>query len=117
MGRLEYCDAWNDWPAIAKRFPRLNQAACIQEMHLIRPNEQVLTGFDAYRALARVVPLGWLGLPLLSVPGVCVIGRRIYAVVASRRHGGACPLPPDESAPEVRQDQNSHAGRGPLQDV
>jgi len=117
MGRLEYCDAWNDWPAIARRFPRLNQAACIQEMHLIMPKEQVLTGFDAYRALARVVPLGWLALPLLSVPGVCVIGRRIYAVVASRRHGGACPLPPDESAPEVRQDHNSHAGRGPLQDV
>ncbi|MGH7411838.1 MAG: thiol-disulfide oxidoreductase DCC family protein, partial [Candidatus Methylomirabilis sp.] len=116
MGRLEYYDAWNDWPAIATRFPRLKQASCLQEMQVIMPNEQVLTRFDAYRAMARVVPLGWLALPLLYLPGVRAIGRRIYAGVASRRHGGACPLPPGGSAPEAHLDHNTHTGPGPLKD-
>lgn len=92
LGRVELLDAAADWPAIQKRFPSLTQQACLEEMHLILAGGSAVTGFDAYRALAWVLPIGWLALPFLYLPGVRSIGRRVYARVAGSRSRGSCRI-------------------------
>jgi predicted DCC family thiol-disulfide oxidoreductase YuxK len=42
-------------------------------------------GFLAYRRIARAVPAFWPLLPLLYLPGVSRLGRRVYAQVAANR--------------------------------
>lgn len=110
MNRVDFHDVWNDWPTVASRFPRLDRSACLQQMHVVTPDLKVLTDFEAYRAIAKVAPLGWPVLPLLYLPGVPSIGRWIYALVASRRHAGGCPLPPGGGAPEARLNQREGGG-------
>jgi predicted DCC family thiol-disulfide oxidoreductase YuxK len=94
LHRVKFFDALNSWPEIETQFPRLNQDTCLAEMHLITADRQIFTAFDAYRRLAWVLPLGWLGLPFLYMPGVHSVGCRIYMSVASRRHHRGCLLPP-----------------------
>jgi predicted DCC family thiol-disulfide oxidoreductase YuxK len=48
-------------------------------------------GFDAYRVAAKHMPAFWLVLPLLFIPPIPAIGRRVYARIAGRRY---CILPP-----------------------
>jgi predicted DCC family thiol-disulfide oxidoreductase YuxK len=83
--RLQLHDVHADWDAVARRYPHLTQAACLQEMHVVSPVGRITTGFDGYRALARVIPAAWPVWPLLDVPGVPSLGRRVYAHVAARR--------------------------------
>ena len=47
-------------------------------------------GFDAYRRLARRLPLLWPIAVLMAVPGVASVGRRIYRRVADTR---TCRIP------------------------
>lgn len=87
-------DALKGWPEISKNFPSLNQAACLNDMHAVTPEGKIVSGFEAYRALAWVLPLGWLLLPVLYFPIVSQAGKFVYRRVASGRHRGGCPLPP-----------------------
>ena len=48
-------------------------------------------GFRGYRALARALPLFWVTVPLLYLPGVARVGDAVYRRIARRRHG-LCPL-------------------------
>ncbi len=93
MGRVDYHDAVHEWSVISRRFPQLNQAACLNDMHLVTRSGRVLTGFDAYRALAWTLPCGWIALPFLYLPGIGVIGRRVYASIAARRARNGCHVP------------------------
>jgi len=101
MGRVDFLDAVKQWTEIEKRCPHLNQEQCLAEMHVITSRGQVRTGFDAYRALAWVLPLGWLVLPALYIPGARALGSRIYRATASPRHRAACPLPSSALLPEA----------------
>ena len=87
-------DVSSQWSAIAVRFPALNNAACLADMHVIGANGAVTTGFEGYRELAKALPLGWVALSVLYLPGVPAIGRRIYRVVADRRGRSSCVVPP-----------------------
>lgn len=93
LRRVEFRDVLADWPEIQRRHPALRQDSCLDVMHAVSSDGTVTTGFYAYRALAWVIPLGWLVLPLLYLPGVPAIGNRVYAAVAARRHRSGCPLP------------------------
>jgi predicted DCC family thiol-disulfide oxidoreductase YuxK len=75
-------------------------------MHGIDPKEKVYTGFDTYRALGWILPLGWIALPLLYLPPVSWLGRRIYRAIAAGRHRTACALAP------VASPSRSDADRG-----
>lgn len=97
--RVEFLDVYRDWPSIHRRFPSLSREECLVEMHGIDSEGRTYVGFDTYRALARVLPLGWIALPFLHVPPVAWAGRRIYRAIADRRHGAACELP---ALPEPR---------------
>ena len=44
-----------------------------------------MNGFDAFHQLAWHLPVLLPIAPLLSIPGIPLIGRRIYAAIAERR--------------------------------
>jgi len=60
---------------------------------VVTASRKIETGFDAYRAIAWSIPLLIPLAPLLYLPGVPAIGRRVYAAVARRRLRGGCPVP------------------------
>jgi predicted DCC family thiol-disulfide oxidoreductase YuxK len=82
---LQFEDIATEWGRLSHRHPALDRNACLGELHVIDRQGEVLRGFDAYRSIAWVVPLGWLVLPCLYLPGVSAIGQRVYRAVAARR--------------------------------
>ena len=101
LGRLRYADVTSDWSILSSIYPQLDRDACLADMHVIvNPGADprwggvsVVAGFDAYRSMAWVVPLGWFALPFAYVPGVAWIGRRGYRLFASHRTTTSCPVP------------------------
>jgi predicted DCC family thiol-disulfide oxidoreductase YuxK len=96
--RVTFMDAVNEWPAIHSRFPSLDAARCLNDMHVVAAGGRVFVGYDGYRALARVLPLGWVFLPLLYVPPVPFIGRRVYRLIADNRPRSCVIAPADRSS-------------------
>jgi predicted DCC family thiol-disulfide oxidoreductase YuxK len=92
LRRVAFLDVERDWFTIHDRFASLSREACLTEMHGVDGSGRVFVGFETYRALAWLLPLGWLALPFLYVPPVTWAGRRIYRAVADTRHT-SCALP------------------------
>ncbi|MEO8521399.1 MAG: DCC1-like thiol-disulfide oxidoreductase family protein [Acidobacteriota bacterium] len=99
LRRVEFIDVHADWTTISRRFPSLSREACLADMHGVGADGRVHAGFDTYRALSRILPLGWLVRPFLYLPPVPWAGRRLYRRIADRRHASACALP---AAPRFR---------------
>ena len=102
LERVEVRDALADWPSLLARFPFLSQDACLDEMHVVSKRGEVFRGFRAYRALARVLPAGWLALPFAHLPGVAAAGDAVYRFVATHR-SRTCALAPAASRTSTRQ--------------
>ena len=100
---VEFLDLHSDWLLIQRRFPALSRVACLTEMHGIDRSGRVVKGFDTYRALAWILPPGWLVLPLLYLPGVGWTGRRVFRAIANHRHDAVCGRPRT-----IRMDQPNH---------
>jgi predicted DCC family thiol-disulfide oxidoreductase YuxK len=66
--------------------------ALARDMHVVGAGG-VFRGFEAYRRLALVLPLGWLAAPILWLPGMGTIGARVYSGIAA---GRSAPLACDE---------------------
>jgi predicted DCC family thiol-disulfide oxidoreductase YuxK len=64
---------------------RLPQSALEERLHVVTPRGRVLTGFFACRRLAPAIPILWPLAPLLYVPGVSILGVRVYDIVARHR--------------------------------
>lgn len=88
-GRLTFVDV-HDPDESARRFPQLRWGDLMDEMHVIDPSGRVTRGFFAFRTIAGVMPALWAAWPLLHVPGVSIVGQRVYRWVA-RNRGGSCP--------------------------
>jgi predicted DCC family thiol-disulfide oxidoreductase YuxK len=73
-------------------FPDLNLDRGANEMLLRARDGEWYGGFDAYRVMAKHIPMLWFALPLLFLPPVPAIGRRIYARIAGRRYCLLAPL-------------------------
>lgn len=54
-------------------------------MHIRFPNKKTLKGFSAARALTWHLPVLWIVAPLFYIPGVSIIGNKIYKRVARSR--------------------------------
>ncbi len=94
FGRIEWIDV-RFWEAVQRRFPALDRARCMEELHVVRPDGAVRAGFDAYRSVLWILP-GLAPLaPFLYIPGVAGFGRRIYREIAGRRAGFFCPIDAD----------------------
>ena len=81
---MSFLDVTRHWPEISRRFPSLTREHCLADMHAVTA-DGTFAGYDAYRALSKSLPIGWLLRPLLFVPPLPQIGRRLYRHVADRR--------------------------------
>lgn len=104
LGRIEFLDVTSQWKAIAERYPHLSQDACLTDIHIAGRDGGVRLGFEGYRSLAWVLPFLWPVLPLLYLPGVPAVGRRMYRYVADHRSSGGCAAQPADAT-----------GRSPIQ--
>ncbi|HET9943310.1 MAG TPA: MBL fold metallo-hydrolase [Terriglobia bacterium] len=69
---------------------------CLRELHLVKPNGEIVVGWDAVATLARLFPATWIIGALGVVPGLRGLFAAFYRVVARNRYalskcrGGAC---------------------------
>jgi predicted DCC family thiol-disulfide oxidoreductase YuxK len=106
LHRLRFADVAAEWDRLSASYADLDRDACLTDMHVVTRCGGILRGFDAYRSIAWVVPVGWLMLPWLYLPGVPSLGRRVYRVIASHRRTASCRLPL-AAAPTVSRSSNS----------
>lgn len=91
--RVAFLDVNADWETIAPRYPQLSREACLRDIHIVDRNGRIRTGFAAYRSLAWVLPAAWFAIPFLYIPGVPIIGQRVYRYIADHRGRDTCALP------------------------
>jgi predicted DCC family thiol-disulfide oxidoreductase YuxK len=94
LDRTRRLDLWTQWDAVQRLAPSLTHAAALRDMHAIRDG-RLTRGFDAYREIAKSLPLGWVVLPFLYLPPVARLGKRWYRTAADRRHGASCSVVTD----------------------
>jgi predicted DCC family thiol-disulfide oxidoreductase YuxK len=97
LGRLDYVNARAaDEPIL--RQPPVAGAPLLEEMHLLTPKGDLQRGFGAFRWMAWRLPVLWPLAPLLYVPGIPWLGRRVYLWIARNRfhlvpcHDGVCDI-------------------------
>ncbi len=74
------------------RFPAMDEAACLQAMHLVLPDGQVLVGASAVPEILRRLR-GWRWLAaVFRVPGMGWLVPRVYRWVARHRYTISCAL-------------------------
>jgi predicted DCC family thiol-disulfide oxidoreductase YuxK len=83
--RISYRDL-TDWSTVSKIYPKLDEQACIDEMHVIDIRSgKVYKGFLAFRRVAwGIAPLLPL-IPLFWLPGVSIPGQWFYSLMADNR--------------------------------
>jgi predicted DCC family thiol-disulfide oxidoreductase YuxK len=65
--------------------PSLTKEICMKSMQLVRRDGKVLAGYDAVMTLLAWIPLSKPFALVRFVPGVSLIGRRVYDGIASTR--------------------------------
>lgn len=82
--------------AIAGITPALDLEACLRQLHVVSPDQQVYVGWGAVTRLARLFPATWIIGALGAVPPFRQLGRALYGYIAANRYllskcrGGAC---------------------------
>jgi predicted DCC family thiol-disulfide oxidoreductase YuxK len=84
-GRLQFRDI-HDRDQMAREAPGVTYRQALAEMIVRAPTGAIYGGFDAFRAIARVLPGLWPILPLSYIPGAGWLGRTIYRWVARNRY-------------------------------
>ena len=86
LNRIRYVGISSVFSATAVLAGReVSRQELLREMHMVSADGSVSKGFFAFRAIARIVPLFWIIVPLLYVPGARWAGERIYSFIARRR--------------------------------
>lgn len=70
---------------VATIHPSLTKEECLKAMHLVRSDGRVEVGYDAVMTLLAWMPLSKLFALVRFVPGISIVGRRVYNWVASSR--------------------------------
>lgn len=73
-------------PELGNLHPLLTAAQCKSSLVLIEPNGELAVGLDALRRLSRHVASLWPAAPLLHLPGMAWIARRVSVWAARNRH-------------------------------
>jgi predicted DCC family thiol-disulfide oxidoreductase YuxK len=83
FGRLRFGELKVEWPRLcALSAPNAVERVAILHAMVDMP---AVSGFEAYRSVARVLPIAWPILPILYLPGVQWLGRRADRRIASHR--------------------------------
>lgn len=85
LGRFEYADV-HDRELAERELPEVSYGDMLREMYVKRPDGKYFGGYDAFRAMAPVLPLCWPLVPFMWLPGAKFIGKRIYKWVARNRY-------------------------------
>lgn len=83
--RVDFLDLHNQ-ALVQERFPHLNYADMMGEIHIISSNDNIYGGFAGIRRMIREVPLGFPIWLLLFLPGINWLGPKAYALVARNRY-------------------------------
>jgi predicted DCC family thiol-disulfide oxidoreductase YuxK len=86
---LVFHDA-NDRARVVAQFPELADADLDDAMFVVDERRRVYRGFYGFRRIARSSPLTWLLVPLLYLPGIALVGERVYALIARNRGRIGC---------------------------
>lgn len=79
-------------PERRRRFPALEERACLEAMHLVLPDGRALRGADAVaKILERLPRWRWLAR-LLHVPGLARLAPPTYRWIARHRQRLSCAL-------------------------
>jgi predicted DCC family thiol-disulfide oxidoreductase YuxK len=68
------------------RFPAIDEAACLQAMHLVLPDGAVLAGEQALPEILRRTRRYRRAAILFRLPGAGILSRFLYGAFARRRH-------------------------------
>jgi glyoxylase-like metal-dependent hydrolase (beta-lactamase superfamily II)/predicted DCC family thiol-disulfide oxidoreductase YuxK len=85
-----------DPATLASVHPDLTVDACLRELHVVRPDNRIVSGWDAVATLARLFAVTWIIGAAGAVPGPRAVFRSLYRFVARNRYafskcrGGAC---------------------------
>lgn len=89
IGALSFVD-YHEEVKRKKIAPRISFKALDTEMHVKSPDGSFTKGFEGFRTLSWKLPPLWILAPALYVPGIKIIGEKIYKRVASQRCGEVC---------------------------
>ena len=97
--RLHFQDCRDTANLPESRVP-LDPAKMLEAMHVVTPDRRrVYAGFAAFRWMAWRIPILMPLTPLMYIPGVPWLGRKLYRWVAKNRYNlvpckdGVCTLP------------------------
>ncbi len=82
--------------AVQKRFPFIEQAACMQAMQLILPDGHVLSGEKALPEIVKRLKRFSPAASLFDLPGSDILSRSFYRWFADNRYHIASVLFPDK---------------------
>ncbi len=84
FGRIQYVNGMDEEAMVSYELPEYTPQDLAANMYAVRGKQEWI-GFDAYRALAKRIPILWPVYPLLFVGAVAQIGRRQYRRFADAR--------------------------------
>ena len=79
LGRVQFENVATESDRLSARGSELDRTRRTT-LHVITPEGELRHPFYAYRSLARVLPLGWVMLPILYVPGLPALVRWVGAL-------------------------------------
>ena len=86
MHRLHFQDC-RDTPNLPPSAVPLELKKMLEEMHVVTPDrKRAYAGFAAFRWMAWRIPVLWPFAPLMYIPGVPWLGRKVYLWVAKNRY-------------------------------
>ena len=85
LGRIEYINAADRSELQLAGFGGMDEKPLLTDMHAVL-GQKTWCGYDAYRAVARHVPVLWPAVPLLSFFPVVWLGSAVYRRAADSRH-------------------------------
>ncbi len=80
LGRVQFENVATESDRLSARGSELDRDTRRTTLHVITPEGELRHPFYAYRSLARVLPLGWVMLPILYVPGLPALVRWVGAL-------------------------------------
>ncbi len=85
FNRVEFLDL-HETQQVQARYPGMNHAAMMGEIHVITSQQQVFAGFNGTRRMLRELPLGFPVWLLLQLPGMNWLGPKLYGWIARNRY-------------------------------
>jgi predicted DCC family thiol-disulfide oxidoreductase YuxK len=83
--RVEWLDV-HRWSEVEARYPFLDFATAMGQIHVITPDGTTYGGFFGTRRLLRELPLAYPVWLLLQLPIVSWLGQKVYRFIARNRY-------------------------------